>query len=234
MTTPQDQSIPAGLCQCGCGRETPLMRDSDITMGYVKGQPHRYLQGHGRRAHVRPEQAQPFKIDDVYCRLIPLSRGMYAIVDEADYERLARFKWTARWSKAMQSFYAMRAGPYVDGKKTSVMMHREILGLTRKDGLEGDHIHSGHTWDNRRKNLRVSEENGNAQNRRRPRNNSSGFKGVTYVKERDRYRVSVVADKRRIFGGYFRTAEAAHQRYFEIAQQSHREFANKGLEIING
>jgi hypothetical protein len=34
------------LCECGCGKPTPLARDNNATMGYVKGQPMRFRKGH--------------------------------------------------------------------------------------------------------------------------------------------------------------------------------------------
>lgn len=39
--------ILAGLCECGCGRETPLAKETK--RGAIKGQPNRYLRGHNRR-----------------------------------------------------------------------------------------------------------------------------------------------------------------------------------------
>lgn len=223
-----------GICECGCGKQTTLRRDSDARKGYVKGTFHRFLQGHGRRTRVTVEEAQPFKIDGAYCRVIPLTKGMYAIVDEADYEQLARFKWNARWSKFTCSYYAMRKGPAADGKQTSILMHREILGLKRGDPREGDHIHSGHTWDNRRNNLRISDGNGNAENRRRPRNNTSGFKGVTFVQSRGRYNANIGFNGKMKKLGYFKDPQAGAAAYLNAAQRLYGEFANPGLEMING
>jgi len=34
------------LCECGCGKETTIMRDSNATLGYVKGAYHRFVLGH--------------------------------------------------------------------------------------------------------------------------------------------------------------------------------------------
>jgi hypothetical protein len=42
------------LCACGCGRETTLATQSHAALGLVKGQPNRYLVGHGSR----PEDAE--------------------------------------------------------------------------------------------------------------------------------------------------------------------------------
>lgn len=48
MTHPND-SIPRGLCQCGCGLPTPLARDTRRSKGTVRGEPTRFLRGHSQR-----------------------------------------------------------------------------------------------------------------------------------------------------------------------------------------
>lgn len=41
--------IPVGLCQCGCGGKTAIADRNWKRMGYVKGQPFRFLPSHSRR-----------------------------------------------------------------------------------------------------------------------------------------------------------------------------------------
>jgi len=36
-------------CECGCGGAAPIARMNDTSRGYVKGEPHRFIQGHGGR-----------------------------------------------------------------------------------------------------------------------------------------------------------------------------------------
>jgi hypothetical protein len=43
--------IPIGLCQCGCGRATPLVKHNDRRNRVPKGSSRSYLQGHSRRKH---------------------------------------------------------------------------------------------------------------------------------------------------------------------------------------
>lgn len=38
-----------GLCECGCGEKTPLIKKTAKRFGYIKGQPHRYIHGHHAR-----------------------------------------------------------------------------------------------------------------------------------------------------------------------------------------
>lgn len=37
------------LCQCGCGERTLMYRKTRLAIGAIKGQPRRYLTGHGNR-----------------------------------------------------------------------------------------------------------------------------------------------------------------------------------------
>ena len=93
-------------------------------------------------------------------REIPLSRGQTALVDDEDYERVAMFKWKARWDPDMGSYYAVRTIYLGRKDKKSVYsyaaMHREILGLKLGDPRKGDHVEPSKTLDNRRSNLRIS------------------------------------------------------------------------------
>ncbi len=40
---------PSGLCWCGCGQRTSPARQNLTAHGWIKGQPLRYVKGHGRR-----------------------------------------------------------------------------------------------------------------------------------------------------------------------------------------
>jgi hypothetical protein len=42
----QEQTIPAGFCQCGCGERTTIATSTDRPRGRIKGQPVRYIQWH--------------------------------------------------------------------------------------------------------------------------------------------------------------------------------------------
>lgn len=43
----------SAFCQCGCGQQAPLAKQTDNRLGYVKGQPVRFIQGHGTRTRRR-------------------------------------------------------------------------------------------------------------------------------------------------------------------------------------
>lgn len=49
--------IPYGYCQCGCGAKTTTQKSSDITKGYLKNEPCRYVIGHGLRRRYGKDAA---------------------------------------------------------------------------------------------------------------------------------------------------------------------------------
>jgi hypothetical protein len=90
--TPQEISIPNGFCHCGCGGKTRIAAANCTSSRSIKGEPRRFIYGHQRRIRPVIEEAQPFKLDGIYCRLIPLTQGQYAIVWASDYEWLMQWK----------------------------------------------------------------------------------------------------------------------------------------------
>jgi hypothetical protein len=227
LTTPSSQIIPYGLCQCGCGRATTVAPQAIKRLGLQKGEHFRFVFGHNSVIRCFPEEAQPFKIDGVYCRVIPLTRGMFAIVDEADYWILACYKWCAYWATGTKSFYAVRTGDKAKCEPRTVLMHRQILGLQKGDRTQGDHKESGHTWDNRRNNLRRGTKANNGQNQRVCSRNTSGMRGVDRNQDGS-YRVRIMVDGRRINVGSSKDFDKACEMRVAALLKYHQEFANDG------
>lgn len=88
-------------------------------------------------------------------REIPLSKGFVALVDDDDFERVNRHKWSYH-----DRGYGRRVIT-VDGTQYNVFLHRFILGAP--DGVEIDHInHDG--LDCQKANLRYASRRQNAWN----------------------------------------------------------------------
>ena len=133
-------------------------------------------------------------------KLIELTKGQFAIVDDSDYEYLSKFKWYAKERK--HTWYAARRSGL-----SEVRMHRVILNVGA--GIEVDHI-NGNGLDNRRANLRPVTKSENAQNRMPRGNSASGFKGVYLRSDGKKWQASIMVNRKQIFlGGNFETAERA-------------------------
>lgn len=165
---------------------------------------------------------QATRPDYEYIVRIPLTQGMEAIIDAADYELVSPYKWYARWHKDTSSFRAV-SSISLDGKRRLLYMHRLILGLGFGDKREGDHINLD-TLDNRRShNLRISSRSQNACNRSTQANNKFGLKGVSSFRGGYRARIHIGGVQKHL--GLFRTPEEAYSVYCKAASQFHGEFA---------
>lgn len=137
-------------------------------------------------------------------RLIPLTKGQFAIVDTGDFAWLNQWVWGANKSPRGW-FYATRREWRGAGKKqTIIQMHNLILGIARG----GDHI-SGNTLDNRRLNLRKATKRQQAINQQVRSDNTSGATGVSYVTRNKQWRAYIHVRKRPRSLGYFDTRDEA-------------------------
>lgn len=167
----------------------------------------------------RHEVTQP---QDPTIRLIPLTCNRSAIVDADDYEFLMQWNWYALWSRGTQTFYAVRGVKNNKGRTIPFPMHRAVMPC--EPGFVNDHI-NGDTLDNRKSNLRCATNSENLCNRRLQSNNTSGFRGVGWVKKDKRWRARLKVDGQEIVLGYFKTAEEAAKAYDEGARKVYGEFA---------
>lgn len=203
-----DCVILYGLCHCGCGGKTTIADRSSRKIGWVEGVPTRYIMGHAnRQPRIDFTDAAPFKINGVYCKLISLTKGMFAIIDASRYEDVSRLHWTA--AKARDRYYAARKAP-TKGKRAGkfLYLHRFILGLSIDDPGIGDHI-NGVTLDCRDKNLRIANEFQNKWNHRVNRENKTGYDGVWFDHSRRKFAASIRIDRKRIFLGRYDSLEEA-------------------------
>ena len=166
------------------------------------------------------QETQPAELS---YREIPLTQGKVAIVDAADYEALAQFKWHVGKYKGFKSSYALRHAPTDNGKRYVVRMHRQILNAATD--VHVDH-RDGNGLNNRRDNLRAATPSQNQYNQKAHANNTAGFKGVSFDKRIGKWSARIQVSKRGLWIGYFGTSEEAGAAYIEAAKRLHGEFAN--------
>lgn len=69
-------------------------------------------------------------------KTIPLSKNMVALVDDADYDFLSQWKWSASLESRGTKWYAIRwsrKSEHGEGKRFKIRMHRVLMGLPHKD-----------------------------------------------------------------------------------------------------
>ena len=158
-------------------------------------------------------------IGDSQVKQILLTQGKFAIVDDEDFEWLNQWRWCA--ARAGDRWYAVRLLYQSSPRsKKNLFMHREILGLKRKDGKQTDHVnHNG--LDNRRCNIRKCSNTQNQYNQKPRKGCSSKYKGVSWSKVCEKWKVAI----NHIHLGYFDNEIEAVKVYDKTAKELFGEFA---------
>lgn len=143
-------------------------------------------------------------------KTISVGKGRVSIVDDEDFERVSQFNWVAR--KIQGKFYVMKM----------LWLHRVIMNAP--DGVLVDHI-NGNPLDNRRSNLRLCTHKENMRNRGKSKNNTSGFKGVSWNNQSNKWQAQIAVNKKTIPLGMFVEKEDAARAYDKAARELHGKFA---------
>jgi len=152
---------------------------------------------------------------------IKLSQGKTALVSDRDYSYLSQWTWFAY--RHGQTWYARR-NTRVGGKRSTVTMHRVVLGLTPGDRCETDH-RDGNGLNNQRRNLRSTNHPHNQRNRRLFRNNTTGYKGVYWHKYHAKWASRIGFKGCKVHLGYFDNPVDAAKAYDAAAKRLHKRFA---------
>jgi len=136
-----------------------------------------------------------------------------ALVDDADYAEIGHLGWCLN-----ANGYAWRNSVPDHGEAAHVYLHRQLMGLHAGDVRQVDHINRD-KLDNRRANLRFSDNRTNKQNIPAIVG-SSRHRGVSYDRSRDKWIARVQLDGQpRFFGRFATEIEAA-----EAASRFRAEF----------
>jgi len=164
-------------------------------------------------------------------KLIPLTQGKFAKVDDEDYEKVMKYKWYLFVPINSELRYANhdnRGHRHVipEFKCAAIRLHRFILGITNPkiiiDHLDRDGLNC------QKYNLRISTFKGNCANRTKKKNAGSIYLGVT--KSGYKWKADITHNKKSIYLGQFLTEEDAALAYNKAAEFYHKEYAN--LNII--
>ena len=150
-------------------------------------------------------------------KYIKLTKNKQAIIDNEDYKRVSRYKWTYH-----DMGYAYRQ-TWKDGHYTAILLHRFVMKVDSKQHI--DHInHDG--LDNRKSNLRIATQGQNLQNTSIRSDNTTGYKGVWFNKARNIFQAYIQLNHKHRYLGRANTAQEAYELYKEGAKELFGEFAN--------
>lgn len=139
---------------------------------------------------------------------IKLSKhNKYALVDDDIFEQLSKYRWFLdKGGYAVRQVYEKGSGR-ANRKVSDWKMHRLVTDAPK--GTQVDHI-NGNRLDNRRENLRLCNQSGNSCNSKTRVDNKSGFRGVSWNKQRNKWKVTIQKGNQIYHGGfYIELADAA-------------------------
>lgn len=151
---------------------------------------------------------------------VPLPQGYFAIIDETNKD-LLEIKWGL-----LKTGDLRYARLNIEG--TSIYLHRVVmqraLGRSISKAEMIDHI-NGNGLDCRQCNLRLATNSDNSCNKEKGKRNTSGYKGVSRVTNRNRWHARIQRNGKDFHLGYFSSAIEAARAYNQAALIHHGEFA---------
>jgi hypothetical protein len=129
-----------------------------------------------------------------------LTKGMFTLVDDGDFDYLNQWKW-----HLSAKGYAVRKP-----KNKAIFMHR-LLNRTPLH-MQTDHINDN-KLDNRKENLRSVTNQQNHFNMLAQKNSKSGIRGVSWSKERKKWVAQIIINNKTIgLGRFFNLKDAIYAR----------------------
>lgn len=142
-------------------------------------------------------------------------------VDDDDFELLSLQTW--QLSHTTNTFYARTTQK---NNQKSRAMHKIIMEKhfnTHNDTII-DHMDQN-GLNNQKKNLRVADKSKNGANSKLNKANKSGYRGVTFQKDINKWRVRIWKNNKPISGGCFKNKFDAARAYDLIAKEIFGDFA---------
>ena len=134
-----------------------------------------------------------------------------ALIDLEDVGKVSKYKWCCT-----------RSG-YAVCRELNVFMHRFVMDYHDKDNVV-DHINRNRL-DNRKANLRTSTHQENTINKSVQSNNTSNIPGVSWRKDRNKWRAYITVNGKQISLGMFKDKEEAVKARKEGENKYFGEFA---------
>lgn len=202
------------LCDCDCGTKNYSVMGVALTSGATRscGCLHREVSSETLKNSTHRKKYNKYDLSNNY-GIGYTNKEEIFYFDLEDYEKIKDICW----HKNDRGYIV---GHDVDNKK-EVKLHQLVVGEYDKNSLIIDHINSDHKEDNRKSNLRITSQQNNTFNRKRPSNNTSGKTGVSYNNKYNKWVAYIKCDGKSHYLGCFENKDdaikariKAEQKYF--------------------
>lgn len=150
-------------------------------------------------------------------RLVSLTQGFEAQVDDEDFERISIYNWYALNTNNIT--YALTTIKY-----DKVHLHRFVLRLY-DTSTEVDHK-DRNGLNCQKSNLRIANRSQNKANSKIPSNNRTGYKGVVWSIKAQKWQATIGFEGKTVWLKYHLTAIDAARAYDKAAKRLFGEFAS--------
>lgn len=145
--------------------------------------------------------------------------GDYIVhIDYEDFKKIKDYTWSVHFTHSGRLAHVF-TNITIGTKRTKLLLHKLIVPFEIVDHIDGNPLN------NKKDNLRPCTRKENGRNRNINKNNSSGFKGVSFITKKNRMCAQIKVDYKNIHLGYFKTAEEAARAYNAAALKYHGKFA---------
>lgn len=140
------------------------------------------------------------------------------LIDNEDWDKIKDI----RLRILKQDNDKFRVAGRLKGSKKTFYLHRFIMNASINDQV--DHI-DGNPLNNKKENLRICSNKENSKSQSIRKRNTSGYKGVTWDKQRSKWKAQITINYKHKSLGFFNSKEDAALCYNEGAIKYFGEFA---------
>ena len=196
------------LCQCDCGNKCTV-RTQYLNSGHT--------QSCGCIKTIRTIESHikynTYDLDSFEYGIGYTDNNDKFIFDKEDYDKIKQYYWS------------LGKNGYFLNVKNQLYLHRLIMGVADEDrSVQVDHI-KGNKYDNRKINLRLCNNTENSRNKGLNKNNTSGYSGVYYRKDRNKWYARITVNREEINLGHYENFDDAVKARKEAEKKYFGEFA---------
>jgi len=158
-----------------------------------------------------------YQDNEITIFLIKSKHGTFQVkIDTKNWNKVKEYPWHIKWDCKLNK---VKAAGFKEYKGKRILLHTMLLGYMMTDHIDGDVLN------NLESNLRECNKSTNAMNRGKTKNNKSGFKGVCFHKNMNKWLAKINVNNKKFHLGYYSEKIEAARAYNEAAIKYHGEFA---------